>query len=267
MAGIIAIVSTLLLAKQGFDYLVDQRISERLTPPPNDAEEQQPTTQATGDSIPPTIDNSPVVDPYPGTGLYVSFREGQAALTPEGLTAITAAASQCMQQSQLVELRIVSLGPVESAPDLWRARLYAVRDELVRLGLPASRIRHDGLGPFAVFLLPTSQERQATEPKRPLYEVTQIDVRLSSGTPAYAIVTVEGFASTAGWKNVELRPLQTFAPEVGMRSFTLIGTPPVGVAVQALTRVHATALIDPLASDVKTIRVLTETNEAARTFR
>ena len=74
-------------------------------------------------------------------------------------------------------------------------------------------------------------------------------------------------ARTGGWKNVELQPLQTFAPEVGMRSFTLVGVAPTGPVTQALTPVTVTIRVDPLPNDVKTIRVLGETNEVAQTFR
>ena len=85
--------------------------------------------------------------------------------------------------------------------------------------------------------------------------------------PPIASITVKGTARTGGWKNVELKPLQTFAPEVGMRSYTLVGTPPSGPATQSLTPVTATVQLDPLPADVKTIRVLGETNEVAQTFR
>jgi hypothetical protein len=78
---------------------------------------------------------------------------------------------------------------------------------------------------------------------------------------------VKGTARTGGWKNIELRPLQTIAAEVGMRSFTLVGTPPDGPSTQSLTPIATTIQINPLPADVKTIRVLGETNEVAQTFR
>lgn len=97
-----------------------------------------------------------------------------------------------------------------------------------------------------------------------VYEVVSVDVKTAGGG---VTVTVKGSTRTGGWKNIELRPLQTFAPEAGMRSFTLVGTPPDGPATQAITRVSTTITIDPLPADVKTIRVLAETNEVAQTFR
>lgn len=100
--------------------------------------------------------------------------------------------------------------------------------------------------------------------QKTVYEVVSISVALQGKG---AVVTVKGTARTGGWSKVELRPLQTFAPEIGMRSFTLVGVPPSGFATQVLTPVTAKVTIDPLPADVKTIRVLSESNEIAQTFR
>lgn len=100
-----------------------------------------------------------------------------------------------------------------------------------------------------------------------IFEVLSVDVSINPKTPDTAVVTVKGTARTGGWKNIELRPLQTFAPEVGMRSFTLVGTPPTGFATQVTTPVTASVTIAQLPTDVKTIRVLSESNEMAQTFR
>ncbi len=107
----------------------------------------------------------------------------------------------------------------------------------------------------------------ATSGQRTIYEILTIDVAIQEKNPPAAVVTVKGTARTGGWTKIELRPLQTFAPEVGMRSFTLVGIPPSGFATQVLTPVTAKITIDPLPADVKTIRVLSETNEIAQTFR
>lgn len=100
-----------------------------------------------------------------------------------------------------------------------------------------------------------------------IYEVLTIDVAILKKNPVAAQITVKGTARTGGWSKVELMPLQSVSPETGMRSFTLVGQPPSGFATQALTPVSATFTIDPLPDDVKTIRVLSETNEIAQTFR
>ena len=106
----------------------------------------------------------------------------------------------------------------------------------------------------------------ASVQQRTIYEVLSVDVTVTRKNPLAVTITVKGTARTGGWKNIELRPLQTFAPEVGMRSFTLVGTPPSGMATQALTPVSVSIMIDPLPADVKTIRVLSESNEIAQSF-
>ncbi len=107
----------------------------------------------------------------------------------------------------------------------------------------------------------------ASTQKKTLFEIVSIDVQIGERQPPFANVIVKGVARTGGWKNVELEPLPTFAKEVGMRSFKLVGTSPDGPATQALTPVTASIRIDPIPDDVKTIRVLGETNEVAQTFR
>ena len=108
---------------------------------------------------------------------------------------------------------------------------------------------------------------QPTVGQATIYEVLTIDIAILKKNPAAAQVTVKGTARTGGWSKIELKPLQSVSPETGMRSFTLVGQPPSGFATQVLTPVSATFTIDPLPDDVKTIRVLSETNEIAQTFR
>lgn len=134
---------------------------------------------------------------------------------------------------------------------------------------PAAPISAPGnpLGP-----VPSSEPAPAVAPpassqRKNLFEVVSIDVQIGERQPPFANVIVRGVARTGGWKNVELEPLPTFAREVGMRSFKLVGTSPDGPATQALTPVTASIRIDPIPDDVKTIRVLGETNEVAQTFR
>jgi hypothetical protein len=103
--------------------------------------------------------------------------------------------------------------------------------------------------------------------EKAIYEVTGIDVGVAKDKPTFITVIVKGTTRTGGWSNPQLKPLQTFAPEVGMRSFTFVASPPNGSSTAAMTPIQATIRIDPLPADVKTIRVLSETNEIAQTFR
>ena len=49
-----------------------------------------------------------------------------------------------------VSVRIFALGQRENDPELWQRRVNAVKDELVRLGVPFERLRTDGTGPYVV---------------------------------------------------------------------------------------------------------------------
>jgi len=99
-----------------------------------------------------------------------------------------------------------------------------------------------------------------------VYEVLSVDITMLKKTPAAAVITVRGTARTAGWTKIELRPLSTGMTETGMRSFTLMGQPPSGFSSQVLTTVSAKVTLDPLPEGVRTIRVLSETNEIAQSF-
>lgn len=120
--------------------------------------------------------------------------------------------------------------------------------------------------PAASAPAPTPAQPAAPQ-KKQIFEIRGVEIQILERQPPAATITVRGTARTGGWTNIELSPLQTFAPEVGMKSYTLVGTPPDGAATQALSPVSVTVTLDPLPADVKTIRVLGETNEVAQTFR
>lgn len=100
-----------------------------------------------------------------------------------------------------------------------------------------------------------------TVPQQTLKEVLDVEVTIQKTNPRSAIVTVRGSADTGGWTAIQLKPLQTVATEIGMRSYLLVGTKPTGFATQAITPVTATITIDPLPANVRAIRVLSETTE------
>lgn len=98
--------------------------------------------------------------PKPPPVFHVAFFETKANLTPEAMTALASAAAQFVQMNRSTNVRLVSLGPRERDEALWQRRLYAVKDELVRLGVPAGRIRYEGTGPYLVMI-------RSTQPTRP----------------------------------------------------------------------------------------------------
>jgi hypothetical protein len=104
-----------------------------------------------------------------------------------------------------------------------------------------------------------------TPPSQPqmVYTVDDVNIVLLKKLPAAIVVKARGTTRTAGWDNAELRPLQTLAPEMGIRSFTFVATGPRidELPAQVITPIEATLTIDPLPDDVKQIKVMAETNE------
>ena len=104
--------------------------------------------------------------PKPPPIFHVAFFEAKANLTPEAMTALASAATQFVQMNRSTNVRLVSLGPRERDEALWQRRLYAVKDELVRLGVPAGRIRYEGTGPYLIMIRSTQPTRPAGSSRR-----------------------------------------------------------------------------------------------------
>jgi ABC-type Fe3+-hydroxamate transport system substrate-binding protein len=126
---------------------------------------------------------------------------------------------------------------------------------------------------FAAALALAGCESVADEPVEPtrsppgepqlVYTVDDVQIAILKKTPAGIVITAKGTTRTAGWDNPELRPLQTFAPEQGIRSFTFVATGPRPdeLVAQVITPIEATYTLDPLPGDVKQIKVMSETDE------
>lgn len=123
----------------------------RTTPPPV----TQPTAQPAAHTTPPQATTRPsspretVVRPIM---LHVAFMEAKSNLSRDAFNTLTAAASHAMQLNRTVNVRIFALGQRETDQALWQRRLYAVKDELVRLGVPVERIRSEGTGPYLLVI-------------------------------------------------------------------------------------------------------------------
>lgn len=111
--------------------------------------------------------------PKPPT-FHVAFFEAKTNLSYEAMNAVTASAAQAIQTNRIVLLRIVALGPRETNSELWRRRLYAVKDELVRLGVPADRIRWEGQGPYVLTIRPNQPAAPARSGRRAAYTTDSI---------------------------------------------------------------------------------------------
>jgi hypothetical protein len=110
---------------------------------------------------PPPVAGPPPYAPPPETPKLIAFYESKANLTAPSLNVLRDSAMRALETDRIVHLRLDALGPRENDSELWRRRLQAVKDELVRLGVPADRIIPAGTGPFEVVIrtrvVPTSR--------------------------------------------------------------------------------------------------------------
>jgi outer membrane protein OmpA-like peptidoglycan-associated protein len=153
-----------------------------LAPPATPPKVEQPATPYPGLSQKPTVPPPAAVPPkieLPKPRIFhVAFFEAKANLTPEAMSALSSAAAQSVQMNKTVTLRVFALGGRETDDELWRRRLYAVKDELVRLGVPANRIRWEGAGPFNV-VIRSKQQLRPQGKKRQTYDLDSVDDPLS----------------------------------------------------------------------------------------
>lgn len=105
--------------------------------------------------------------------LHIAFHEAKSNLTREAYNTLTAAAAQSLQMRKPVNLRIFAIGRLETDANLWRRRLYAVKDELVRLGVPVEFIAAEGSGPFIVNI-------RTAEPPKPSSAKQRMSLDLDS---------------------------------------------------------------------------------------
>jgi outer membrane protein OmpA-like peptidoglycan-associated protein len=123
-------------------------------PPPSypAAPVEAPPPQAHEVVPPPPVAGPAPYAPPPETTKLVAFYEGKANLTAPALNILRDSAMRALETDRVVHLRLDALGPREDDPELWHRRLQAVKDELVRLGVPADRLATDGNGPYEVVI-------------------------------------------------------------------------------------------------------------------
>jgi hypothetical protein len=97
----------------------------------------------------------------------------------------------------------------------------------------------------------------------PVYKIDSMTFEVRESMPVQLVIKARGTVRTGGWSGGELRPLQTLVAEDGVRSFTFVGTAPRSdmMVTQALSPIEATVTIPILPADVKSIRIIAETNE------
>jgi hypothetical protein len=108
-----------------------------------------PNTAATPGQ-PPTVAGTAGIAMVKPMVLHIAFHEAKSNLTRESFDTLASAAAQAMESRREVDLRIFALGPRETDQGLWRRRVSAVKDELVRLGVPFQRLQTEGTGPYVL---------------------------------------------------------------------------------------------------------------------
>jgi outer membrane protein OmpA-like peptidoglycan-associated protein len=121
-------------------------------------------------SRPPVAGPPPYAAP-PEPTFHVPFFEAKANLLPDAQTALRDAAARALETDKVVKLRVFALGPRENDDALWQRRYQAVKDELVRLGVPADRIMREGAGPYDVVIRQRVVKNSRTSRERMTLEV------------------------------------------------------------------------------------------------
>jgi outer membrane protein OmpA-like peptidoglycan-associated protein len=140
------------------------------TPPPStpyptnvqpDHPPTAPTQVAPDVHAPPPAAGPPPYAAPPEPVFKLPFLEDKSSLLRETQNSLRDAAMRALETDKLVHMRIMPLGPPEEDEELYRRRYQAVKDELVRLGVPADRIQPEGTGPNDLIIrqrvLPTSR--------------------------------------------------------------------------------------------------------------
>ncbi|MBL9096763.1 MAG: hypothetical protein JNK07_07530 [Alphaproteobacteria bacterium] len=126
----------------------------KVAPPPS-------STQAAPPVVTPKVEA-----PRPPPVFHVAFRQDKANLLPDAMGAIASAAAQALQTNRPTNIRVFSIEGRENDSTIWPRRVHAVKDELVRLGVPSSRIRYEGSGPYLITIRSTQPQRPGSSSRR-----------------------------------------------------------------------------------------------------
>ena len=101
---------------------------------------------------------------------------------------------------------------------------------------------------------------QAVTPK-PVYTVDAVTLE-RPGSTAAVVIKASGTVRTSGWTDTKLEAETNASPSDTM-TYTLVATPPPKDTnvTQAMQPVEATLRVDNLPPEVKTVRVIAETNQ------
>ncbi|KAB7613629.1 hypothetical protein F9L33_09630 [Amylibacter sp. SFDW26] len=75
-----------------------------------------------------------------------------------------------------------------------------------------------------------------------LFSISSIELALLKSNPPQLSITVAGLATTSGWSNPELKPMEKVLSADGILDLDFVAEPPSGIALQALTPIVASVI-------------------------
>jgi hypothetical protein len=96
-----------------------------------------------------------------------------------------------------------------------------------------------------------------------VYTVDSVMLAHPADAPKAIVITVRGVVRTGGWTNLRLVEVAGVDNRADIKSYKFVATSPAGAATAALQRAETVLRVDSLPAAVKTIRVVSETNEVS----
>lgn len=94
---------------------------------------------------------------------------------------------------------------------------------------------------------------------RPVYTIDKVELTMLMTEPPQLSITASGTVRSGGWRNPRLTPVQYIRPpDDGIWDFTLVAEPPHGMATQMISPVSATYVWPAPPSDLRGVRVHSE---------
>ena len=75
-----------------------------------------------------------------------------------------------------------------------------------------------------------------------LFSISSIELALLKSDPPQLSITVAGLATTSGWSDPELKPMEKTLSADGILDLNFVAKPPSGIALQALTPIVASVI-------------------------
>lgn len=102
----------------------------------------------------------------------------------------------------------------------------------------------------------------ATDALQPVYTVDAVTLERPANSPSALVVKASGTVRTSGWSGGQLLPADTAGPpDTVTYKFVAVPPPKDTNSTQAAQPIDATLRIDYVAPEVKTVRVVAETNQ------